>query len=276
MTAAQARRSAWRFGAAALLAWAAAFGLLPPYRGYLPSLALSATGMVLLCASLGLLVTRRHNGILLSSRNTYSLSRLQMVLWTILVLSALMAAAACRSWVAKDLGAALNIQIPNELLQVMGISYVSAAAAPAVLSLKSQTDATDGQIRAAAQRVGGPVTATGQMVGRPRGARALLRDLITGDDLGNAGIVDLSKLQQLLITLMLVFIYAGMLSQLFYGAPFAVATQTRLPPFSQDFVTLLLVSHGGYLAYKAVAKPTSDADETARPPPTPDRNAGLS
>jgi hypothetical protein len=246
--------------------------LLPQPLGQVLSLMASLLGLLSLFTAIGLLVEDSTVGVLLTARNTYSLSRLQMVLWTILVLGALMAATACRAW---DHVAPLSIDIPTDLLTAMGISYVSAAAAPALLTLKSQGTPPPNQVAAAEGRMGEALAPTGQVMGRPAASSASLTDLIKGDELSTAGTIDLSKVQQLLITIMLIVVYGGSLGALFAQPDFAIA-KTYLPPFTKDFVNLMLVSHGGYLVYKAASKPAADNNAYAQRPLPPDRNAGLS
>jgi len=253
--------------------WIAAFALAPspwllsPHAGQLASFLLTVAGMICLFVTFGYAVSDSTLGILLNGRNVYSLSRFQMVLWTVLVLSALMSAAACRAWSQQ---AALDIRIPGELLAAMGISLVSAAAAPALLSLKSDSTATSAQLMSAEGRLGEPLVPVGKVIGRPAGAPASLADLVRGDELANAGAIDLSKVQQLLITLLLITVYASMVGQFFFDTSFAQKV-TDLPGFDQSFVNLMLVSHGGYLAYKATSKPDDVTPTLLRPSP-PDRN----
>jgi len=250
-----------------------AAGVVAPALGWLlASLALITVAVVVGLVAIGVGVCGRVDGVLMSGRNTYSLSRLQMVLWTVLGLSSVAAIAVCRLWLAGSAGAALAIDIPDELLQAMGISYFSAAAAPAILSLRGAGSSNGQQLEAARVRFGDDISAQGRLVARPNGARGLLRDLIAGDDLETAGTIDLSKVQQLIITLLLIGVYAVELVQLFDEGSL-VGVTAALPGFSEGFVGLLLVSHGGYLAYKAASKPGTEA--TLAPPPSPDRNAGL-
>ena len=89
-------------------------------------------------------------------------------------------------------------------------------------------------------------------------------DIISGDEVANAGTVDLSKVQHLLITLLLLGTYAGMMFS-------AIAKRDNfdtLPPLSPDFVGLMAISHAGYLAYKAVPKPAPDGQQQAASPQT--------
>ncbi len=270
-------RTSWVFLVGALGAWAV--GLYCAYLsddamgsfGHLWAFLLAALGNLLLLAAIGQAITKSPFGVLYTGRNTLSLSRLQMTAWTVVVLAALMATAAIRAWSGGFAGA-LRIGIPPELLQVMGISYVSAAAAPAILALKSQ-EATSGQVQAASGRMGEQLVSGDQLVHRPSWARPRLADMVRGDDLNSAGTVDLGKVQQLMITGLVLVIYGGVLAMMFLWTKLDTP-RTELPKFSTDFVTLLLVSHGGYLALKAAPKPDPTPSSAPQRPPPPDRNAG--
>lgn len=243
-------------------------------------LALVALYFLLLAVSVG--VTGRANGVFWSSRNTYSLSRLQVALWTWLILSALLAVVICRAWGglnapgASGLAAALDIEIPIVLLQVMGISFASGAAAPAILSLKAEANRPPtAALNAAATRLGAEVNAVGKVFVRTDSCPPLFRDLFQSDDAAAAGTVDISKVQQFIVTLILWSVYFAMLFELFYaGAANSllpgnkVDTTTHLPPFSSTFVYLLAISHAGYLAYKAVPVPPSTDGGTGTASPS--------
>jgi hypothetical protein len=246
-------------------------------------------GNLFMFMAFGMQITGAPFGIFLSGRNTYSLSRLQMASWTWLVLSALIAVAALRLW-TKSGGAiaiqatdALNIYIPQNLFVVLGISFFTGAAAPTLLSLKAQTTPAKAQVDAASQRMGEAVEATGQIVTRPTRERAHFGDIVQGDDLATAGTVDISKVQHLLITVLLLGVYAAMLVYLFSGYQLAegvfflpseaakalaqggkIPAQywTALPEFPSTMLTLLAVSHGGYLVYKAAPRAATGGQAT--------------
>src|SRR5436309_14783270 len=65
--------------------------------------------MLLFVATLGVRISGRPAGILINERNLVSLARFQLVMWTILILSAFMAAAIGRIRGRADLGNASNI-----------------------------------------------------------------------------------------------------------------------------------------------------------------------
>ncbi len=226
----------------------------------------------------GYAVTGYPSGVAMSSYNDYSLSKLQMALWTIVVLASLLVIAKIR--LLSDLGASnpLNIEIPGDLLAAMGIAAFTTAATPAILALKASQEPDTGQVSVAQQRVAmttgtsvEEVTATGNAIGRISPDTASWLDIVTGDEAANAGTVDLSKVQQLIITLLLLGVYIGAVIRLLATATSA-ADLNGLPSLSPEFVGLLALSHAGYLTYKAVPKsgqtaPEASADATTASAP---------
>jgi hypothetical protein len=231
---------------------------------------LAVSGVVL---GVGYAVTGYPSGIALSSWNDYSLSKLQMALWTIVVLAGLLTAAKINllgyfGSVPAD-KEALGINIPPELLIALGIAAASTAATPSILALKASQDPRPGEADVAKQRVAAissnastaDVTYTGRAVGRRDRTTASWLDIVTGDETANAGLVDLSKVQQLLITVLLLGTYTFLLIQRFSGKPEWI---NSLPPIGQQFIWLLAVSHAGYLGYK-IAPKSGQTDSTAAP-----------
>jgi hypothetical protein len=90
----------------------------------------------------------------------------------------------------------------------MGISATSLVAAPALLSLKADQDPDD-DTAAATARLGSAMVPNGKLANKASPAQASWADLVTGEEIGNVGTQDLGKIQQLLITLILLGAYAG-------------------------------------------------------------------
>jgi hypothetical protein len=217
-------------------------------------------------------------GVFLSSRNKYSFSRFQMVGWTYIVLSSLAAAAICNVWGVGTtdghyISSALDIYIDTNLLVAMGISYASGIAAPGVLALKAQgQDAGDDEVQAAQGRSAndGSIMANGSVMVRSSSARARLSDIFSGDDIADAGTIDLSKVQQFIVTLIIWLAILGMIIDSFLNynfddwctvdAKIVCVNETSngliqsLPPLGDRILWLLGLSHAGYIAYKAVPK----------------------
>ena len=217
----------------------------------------------------GAAVTGRYSGIALSSWNDYSLSRLQMALWTIVVLSGLFTAAKLNLLgyfgpVPAD--KVLAIAIPPELLAAMGIAAFSTAATPAILSLKAGQTASPAaqagaQARTAATSAGAGTAMAGNAMGNSTAAGAHWTDIVTGDEVANAGTVDLSKVQQLLVTILLIGTYTLLLLRTFASVDVPGCIDA-MPPLNQHFIQLMAVSHAGYLVYKAAPKAGTTGDAT--------------
>ena len=233
---------------------------------------LTALGCALLLT--GKAATGDLFGFALGGLNRYSLARAQAALWTVAVFSILLTTAewnlALPPGTAMPSGVAgpLDIEIPAALMTAVGISLFSAVAAPALVTIRGDTTpaATTAQLTAAADRTQAltgrmaMLQARGQVVSNVDAQGASWLDLLTGDEVGQAARVDLSKVQQAMLTLIVVGIYlAAFLESLRSSAWLA-----GLPPLGADAVRLLAISHAGYLAYKIAPKPdASAADDPA-------------
>ncbi len=231
-------------------------GLWPQLRGwtFLAVAALMAGDLALI----GLLINGRPIGAFIDSRNRVSLSKLQAGAWTVIVLAAFATAAASNA-VAPGVDysqvQALAVTIPGELLLAMGISATSLIATPALLSLKADEEAGADATMQASVRMP-TMVANGKLANRAQPEQASWADLVTGDEVGNAAAPDLGKIQQVIITLILLGAYTGYVFLNLAQAKGLIAT---LPQLDKSFVWLLGISHASYLAYKA-APHTKSAD----------------
>ncbi len=218
----------------------------------------AAVNVITLAAAFGAVsraLTGSALGFALSGQNRYSLSRAQVTAWTIVVFGTLLGFA---EWnLIAHPGEALSIDIPNPVLAMLGISIFAAVAAPAITSVKAQaTQATDDQLATAKARsavAGQPeptLRAVGPVVANEHPSNASWRDLFTGDDVSVAGLVDISKLQQAALTVIILAIYFAMAMRSFNSGK-AIST---LPEVGESAAYLLAISNAGYLAYKAVPK----------------------
>lgn len=130
----------------------------------------------------------------------------------------------------------------------MGISATSLVATPALLSLKADEDPQDDAAAKASLRTGTNVVANGKLANKASPAQASWADLVTGEEIGNVGTPDLGKIQQVLITLILLGAYAGYVFENFSLVSGVIGS---LPQLDKSFVWLLGISHASYLAYKA-------------------------
>ena len=171
-------------------------------------------------------------GLLIDQRNKIILSRLQLVMWTILVISTILTEGVLNSvWgQAKP----LDLAIPSQLWILLGISSTSAIAAPVVLGMKGaalDTNAINGHA---------------------------WRDIFYGDDTGNADQVDFSKVQQFFFTVILVGAYAINIGSVLASAV-ASSSMLTFPPLDPGFIAIMGVSQTAYIAYKAVPQNKTDA-----------------
>ena len=165
--------------------------------------------------------------ILIDSRGRYSLTHFQVVVWTVVVISLIMAMIAAR--VVAGIADALGFAIPEQLLIAMGISLGAGATATAIKAGKNDTEPA---------RI-----AASNNDDRPRFAQVFL--LEEGDQADK--VVDVTKFQNFLLGLVVVIGYIVLMINTNWGKEVKDVT---LPSFSGTLLTLLGISHAGYLAGK--------------------------
>ena len=202
-------------------------------------------------------------GLLIDSRNKMSLSRLQLVLWTLLVLSALITVALfnIRNSRVED---PLRITVPSQVWGLLGISTASFVTAATIKSQKKNMNVSDDATKRtteALKKVGDDprklADPQGSLVAYERPRDAGVSDLFKGDEVVSAAYLDLGKVQVFFFTLIVVFAYAAEMGALLYGTPHPIRA---LPDLSTGIVALLGISHAGYLTSKAVPSNPADYD----------------
>lgn len=202
-------------------------------------------------------ITGLWDGLLIDERNKISLSRLQLVLWTIVVLSAFFAAAL--SNLAAGQPNPLAIAVPSELWLLMGISTTSLVASPLIKSTKrnaqpdeEEKSRTFAQLakQMGVEKVEEAVSNRGQLVIHLHPEDAQWADMFRGEETGNAAHLDLGKIQMFYFTLILVAAYAVALGRTFSGGE---ADISAFPAVDPSMVALLGISHAGYLTHKAIS-----------------------
>lgn len=190
-------------------------------------------------------------GVLVDQRNRVSLSRAQMLAWTVLVLSAILTEGVTNAILIPGGDSLTALDVPGVLWGLIGLSATSAVAAPAVLATKPEDIAT----RAPRQQN--------------------WRDLFRGDDASNADCVDLSKLQFIFLTLAAVLVYA-----IGIGHSLVAATATHpasFPTIGAGFLGLMGASNAAYLGYKALPQKRFSRDDAlsqrGTAPPSPQSSA---
>jgi hypothetical protein len=211
----------------------------------------------------GWLVNGRLDGILIDERNRISLSRLQWVVWLIVLLGGYFAAAVwnvgyMEHWDIK--GHFPNMQA--DLWALLGIVSASAVASNLIVDRKKSQNGQTGQalnatVNAAAPPTPGQSDQVGSMDRNVTPDEASWADLFLGEEVPNRDVVDISRLQKLFVTVLLVVAYVRLL-WMALGNP-SPTTGIDMPPVSdpqggQGFLWLLGISHAAYLAYKATPK----------------------
>ncbi len=229
---------------------------MTPVLAFIANLA----GFALILCWLGFRRTGKVLGFSLSNRNTYSLSRLQMGCWTVLIFGTLLTVGEVNLWRLDGGLLSFEIVIPGTVLAVMGIAAATTALTPAILSLKANQPSAGGAAEdKAAERVAKSsdvsreaVDFTGLVQTMTSPDTASLMSLVSGDETANSGTLDISKVQQLLLTGLMLAIYATLV---ILAVSAATGPIKELPGFSERLAELLAISHAGYLGYKIAPKP---------------------
>jgi len=197
-------------------------------------------------------ITRRWLGVLIDSRNRISLARLQIVLWTVVILPAIF------STVLGNVDAGsltpLSFDVPIELWIVMGLSTATMIGSPLLVNRKGEKQPDNEEMAHQLDTLIDQgvdvksVSSNGLILTYKRPSQARWSNLFRGEETGNAAQFDLARVQMLFITLILVIGYASALASLMSSGNVV----TALPPVDDGMIALLTVSHAGYLTNKLV------------------------
>src|ERR671933_468833 len=187
--------------------------------------------LVVLCA--GWAANRRPLGALVDSRGRYSLSRFQLLLWTAVLVS--MAAGVFTARLRTRGLSPGAFDVPPAVLGLFGIAAASAVLATAVKAYKNSTRPA--------------------WVGAsPDGGASLAQLVLVEEGLEADRLVDVAKLQNLLVTVLLAAAYVALGVYEFSGdGPAAVrgaADIRSLPDIAGALLALLAISHATYLGGK--------------------------
>jgi hypothetical protein len=205
----------------------------------------------------GKVITGRVLGIFINERKLMSLSRFQLVVWTGLIVSGFFVIALERI----HSGAAaqpLAIGIDWQIWALLGISTASFVGTPLLNSNKKgeEPDRKDELVTKAATRFQEHPddverNRQGILYGNSSVAFARFTDMFQGDELANAQLVDVAKLQLFFFTIVVAIAYGTQLFQLIaYGD--LDLPGIRLPLLQDGLLALMGVSHAGYLGAKGV------------------------
>jgi hypothetical protein len=244
-------------------------------------LLLSYGAIVVLILAGGLATRGTWFGALVDKRNRVSLSRVQMLCWTIVLLGGYVVIATFNiALLGSDIrDLSLSAGAGNEAAQatladfvgffpnldpalwaVLGLTVaVSPFISQKILNQKPREGEPAGvdtqRVQSRSLVQGGPLDT------RDSPADSRWSDLITGEEEANAHQVNVSRLQYLVITflllgsyLILLLRYLGSLdgTQILIASHDHVPVFPSMPPVDGTFLGLLVLSHGSYLAFKTL------------------------
>ncbi len=237
-------------------------------------LLMSGLAIILMILAAGIALKSYFLGALIDERNRLSLSRVQQLAWTVVLLGGITILGVFNmsllAGFVRDLAqmntlqdAATEVQnffpaMDLALWAALGINLlVSPLFSKLILNAK-ELKADSNQIQ--------PIVASEALEKRAVPGKAALSDLFTSEGEANAGQVDVSRLQHLVITGLLLSGYVlllveyvraidvtSVLISALTGAPVFAA----MPPIDGTFISLLVLSHAGYLAFKAMPSGTN-------------------
>ena len=196
---------------------------------------------------------RRPLGVLIDYRNLMSLARFQCILWTIIVLAGFLAMVAMRMRFPIAGQAAMDVAIPPELWALLGISTASLVGAPLILQNKIDKTPTQDAMQRASETLDksspamANVNSMGTLYRNSSLQDARITDMLQGDEISNIAYLDMAKVQMLLFTVIGALVYCGAV----YNT-LVIRDLAHMPALSQGMVTLLGISHAGYLTSKTV------------------------
>lgn len=211
--------------------------------------------LVVLCVVLGSVISNRPLGILVNNRNLMSLSRLQMVAWSVVILSAVLAIVFRR--IATPGLDPFALAIDKHLWALLGISTASLVGTPLILQNKSGKEPDEQAIAKTATtlQAGGDTDTKasieenrqGTLFANPDVKDARITDMFQGDEVGNTAYVDIAKVQMFLFTVMTIVAYCYAI----YAALAQPSPKLEMPVLSEGMIAMLGISHAGYLGSKA-------------------------
>jgi hypothetical protein len=201
----------------------------------------SMIAFVLFFLILGMTLKQRALGVLVNERNRYSLSRLQMTLWTIVILPALFVVLLSNLYVGTGATFSFNWQ----LIALLGISVTSAVSAPMILSPKADITTVGPAVQPATNP--NPLGANA-LISYAHPGEASLRDFVLGEETGNAASIDIGRIQMLAISLIAVTLYGWKIGVTLLDA--SLGHIPEMPIFDETLLGLVAISHAGYLAGK--------------------------
>ncbi|HEX3603948.1 MAG TPA: hypothetical protein VHU43_07635 [Steroidobacteraceae bacterium] len=204
----------------------------------------------------GKAITGRGLGILINERKLMSLSRLQLVIWTAIIVSGFFLMALERIRMGELLQP-LNIGIDWPICALLGMSAASFVGTPLLYGTKKEKNPADPElvpkIAARYREEPSDVNANreGILYGNGSIQDARFTDMFEGDELANVQLVDVAKLQMFFFTVVIAVSYGMQLYALVAYGDLSVG-DVKMPEVQPGLLVLMGVSHAGYLGSKSV------------------------
>lgn len=228
-------------------------------RSVLVQLLSTTLGVAALAIAVGLGTKGRVTGIWIDERNRVSLARAQVTLWTVVALGGFATIALYNVGLG---GPVAFPQIPAAIAGALGIAFASPMLSAVILSSKALAAPDMTAMQPAASGAGANSSLiTGRSADAPADlletraipSEASVADVFVGEHVSDAGNVDLSRLQNVVLTVTLVLGYFAMLVGQLGSIPADTLLTgiSALPDPGGAFTAVLLVSHATYLGTKA-------------------------
>jgi hypothetical protein len=204
-------------------------------------------------------------GALLNRENKLDLTRLQLVVWSIILLSAIHVALFSNLVSSSR----LDLAIPPEVWVLLGIEIATFTSSSIILGTKRDLPPPTQRVAArhgvlviddgfGSQKLvvsDGSLEVIGVLVANTQPRDWSWSNLFLGAELGNERSVDVGKVQMFFFSAMVFTAYSALLIQTFLVGSIPLDS---LPGFSASVLTVLAISHAGYLINLAV--PHTDSD----------------
>ncbi|HKE56773.1 MAG TPA: hypothetical protein VKB46_08730 [Pyrinomonadaceae bacterium] len=221
--------------------------------------------MILFMAVTGIRISGRPAGILINERNIMSLARFQIVLWTIIILSAFLTAAVLRIY--SGISNALAIGLDEKLWALLGISTASLIGSPLLQSPKKVQVPKEEEVNKAKGALNETSIETqGLLYRNPTIADAAFSDMFEGDEVSNTAYIDVAKTQMFFFTVVAALSYSIDLTKWISGTS-VTATDAAFPLVSSGLVAILGISHAGFLTGASTTHTPTDDKKLPAPAP---------
>jgi hypothetical protein len=224
---------------------------LPPGWNFLAILTLMTLSLVVLGQS----IVGRPLGVLINEQNLVSVSRLQMIVWTVAVLAAYFTYALAR----MKAGTAaypdpLAVAIDWHLWALMGISTTSFVSAAVISTTKRDKEPDADVTKITAQNLGEDsdrveFNREGILYANEAKTDARFTDVFQGNEMGDTTHIDLAKVQMFYFTVISAVAFVVMIAKSLRSGDVS-----KLPELPDGLIAILGISHAGYLTGQSVTK----------------------